>query len=596
MTPPRDPRRVTHPARPGAGDAGTRGERPRVVVVGGGIAGLAAATGLAERGVVVEVFEREPHLGGRAASWTEQLPGGEPVSMGRGFHAFFRQYYNLRNLLRRADPGLEHLVALDDYPLVDADGRRDTFRGLPRTPPWNAVLFALRSPTFRFSDLARLDPVAAAPLANVSVPEIFTALDDTDAQSFLESIRFPPAARHLAFEVFSRSFFAPPSQMSAAELATMFHLYFLGSSEGLMFDVPDDGFAEALWEPLRHYLSARGVTFRTGVAVSSVDCDPGEYHLGRGRFHVNHPDGGTPCDGVVLATDVRGLRDIVAASPSLGDPATDERPATRDRPATHERPATRDRPGNHERPGSHEHPNARERPGAREQPGVREQPGDHGRPHDRWRDDVAALRSAPPFLVQRLWLDRPVRADRPPFLGTGGLEPLDNVSVLDRYEHDAARWAARHGGSVVELHAYAAEPPPGTGTARTDETAHVDDLRKRCLDRLHQLYPETAAATVVDEKVQWRADCPLFGVGDFARRPRVTTPVDGLVLAGDGIRIDLPVALMERAATTGLAAANRLLACWGLAGHPLETVPTTGRFGPLRRAAARAMRPRRETP
>ena len=70
----------------------------------------------------------------------------------------------------------------------------------------------------------------------------------------------------------------------------------------------------------------------------------------------------------------------------------------------------------------------------------------------------------------------------------------------------------------------------------------------------------------------------------------VATPVDGLVLAGDGIRIDLPVALMERAASTGWQAANRLLAGWGLAGHPLETVPTSGRLGPLRRAAQYAMR------
>ncbi len=37
------------------------------------------------------------------------------------------------------------------------------------------------------------------------------------------------------------------------------------------------------------------------------------------------------------------------------------------------------------------------------------------------------------------------------------------------------------------------------------------------------------------------------------------TPHPGLALAGDGIRIDLPVALMERAATTGWSAANQLL-------------------------------------
>nr|WP_222132004.1 FAD-dependent oxidoreductase [Pseudonocardia sp. C8] len=510
------------------------GRRPRVTVVGAGIAGLAAATGLAERGVVVEVLESEPYLGGRVGGWSATLPDGTPVSTGRGFHAFFRQYYNLRQLLRRGDPGLEHLVALDDYPLVDAGGRRDTFRGLPRTPPWNAVLFALRSPTFRPADLARLDPRAAAPLGCVSVPAIYDALDHVDAESFLSSINFPPAARHLAFEVFSRSFFAPPSAMSAAELATMFHIYFLGSSEGLTFDVPDDGFDVALWEPLRHYLSARGVTFRTGTAVSSVERD-----VTSGRFHVNHSSGGvSTADAVVLAADVRGLQEIVAASPGLG-------------------PASSSVAG----------PDAL----------------------DRWRADVAALGTAPPFLVQRLWLDRPLRADRPPFLGTGGLDPLDNVSLPDRYERDAAAWAARTGGSVVELHAYAATVPAGAG-----EDAWTAELRARCLARLHEVYPETAAARTVGELVEWRADCPMFGVGAFARRPTVATPVDGLVLAGDGIRIDLPVALMERAASTGWQAGNRLLAGWGLAGHPLETVPTGGRLGPLTRAAGYAMQRRRE--
>jgi carotenoid phi-ring synthase / carotenoid chi-ring synthase len=80
----------------------------------------------------------------------------------------------------------------------------------------------------------------------------------------------------------------------------------------------------------------------------------------------------------------------------------------------------------------------------------------------------------------------------------------------------------------------------------------------------------------------------MFGVGDFARRPAVRTPLPGLVLAGDGIRIDLPVALMERAASTGWHAANCLLARWGLAGHELYSVPSRGRLAPLRWLAGRA--------
>lgn len=60
------------------------------------------------------------------------------------------------------------------------------------------------------------------------------------------------------------------------------------------------------------------------------------------------------------------------------------------------------------------------------------------------------------------------------------------------------------------------------------------------------------------------------------------------MLAGDGIRCELPVALMERAATTGIQAANRLLSGWGLPGHDVWSVPTSGRFGAPVRAARRA--------
>ncbi|MGH8966247.1 MAG: FAD-dependent oxidoreductase, partial [Actinomycetes bacterium] len=255
---PRDRRAVLHPARDGR--LRPEGQAPRVAVVGGGIAGIAAAVALAERGVRVQLLEREQQLGGRLHGWPTTLSDGSMVTMSRGFHAFFRQYYNLRALLRRADPLDRALTPLSDYPLIDADGHRDTFAGLPRTPPWNALAFALASPTFRWRDLiTRIDAVAALPLVDVSVPEVYRRLDDQDAMTFLERVRFPEAARHLAFSVFSRSFFADPRELSAAELATMFHIYFLGSAEGLVFDVPTEPFPQALWDPMGSYLAELGV-------------------------------------------------------------------------------------------------------------------------------------------------------------------------------------------------------------------------------------------------------------------------------------------------------------------------------------------------
>ena len=492
----------------------TPGDAPSVAVVGGGIAGLAAATGLAERGVRVTLYEREESLGGRLAGHPTRLTDGSEVTMSRGFHAFFRQYYNLRGLLRRTDPALTRLTPLPDYPLRHSGGLTDSFARVPRTPPLSALGFVALSPTFGRRDLAALDARAALPLLDVRVPDVYARFDQVSATDFLERIRFPEAAHHLAFEVFSRSFFADPRELSAAELMLMFHIYFLGSSEGLLFDVPDEPFPLALWDPLGDYLRRLGATIRTGTPVLGVE--PG----GTGGAEVRTGTGTDRHDAVVLALDTGGLRRVVAASPALGTTP--------------------------------------------------------------WREGIAALRTAPPFLVSRLWLDRPVRADRPGFLGTSGYDGLDNISVLERYEGEAARWAAKNAGSVVELHAYAVSPG-----------ADRENVQDALLGQLRRIYPETREARVVDARHEWRSDCPLFRVGTHHRRPTVRTPHPWLTLAGDGLRCDLPVALMERAATTGFLASNALLAGWGVRGQVLWTVPRAGRSRVLRALGAFAERPAR---
>ncbi len=71
--------------------------RPRVVVVGAGVAGLAAAWRLARAGCEVNVLERGPSPGGRAGSIFDEIAG---ESLDTGQHIFMGAYRLTRSWLR----------------------------------------------------------------------------------------------------------------------------------------------------------------------------------------------------------------------------------------------------------------------------------------------------------------------------------------------------------------------------------------------------------------------------------------------------------------------------------------------------------------
>jgi isorenieratene synthase len=463
------------------------------VVVGGGIAGIAAATVLAERGVRVTLLEKESFLGGRAGAWTDTLASGESFEMERGFHAFFRQYYNLHALLRRIDPDLSLLERLHDYPIHGPDGETQSFENLPRRTPLNLLSLIRRSPAFGLRDLLAVDRRRALEMLTYAEETTYLRRDAMHAGEFLDSLRFPPKARRMFFDVFAHSFFNPEEEMSAGELLMMFHFYFTGNPEGLVFDV-----ATAIWTPFAEYLTRLGVDLRMQSEARSMDRVPDG-----GGWRVETDAGPLLADGVVLGLPVPPLRAFVDASPDLDDAA--------------------------------------------------------------WRADIAGLRLTNPFVVWRLWLDRPTAPGRSPFIGTTGLGPLDNISLYHLFEDESREWQARTGGAVVELHAYAVDPD-----------VPEDEMRARLLAALHELYPETRDATILEERYLVRQDCPAFPPGSYASRPGVDTPFDGLAIAGDLVKLPIPSALMERAAASGFLAANHLLARHHVRSEPIRSIPVRG--------------------
>jgi isorenieratene synthase len=482
---------------PGLTGGAARLRRPQnAVVIGGGLAGVAAAVVLAERRMRVTLLESERVLGGRLGAWNDRLADGTAFRMERGFHAFFRQYYNLRELLRRVDPELGFLKPAPDYPILTGDGGFESFAGLPDRPPFNVMALTLRTKTLRFIDLLKVNKRAALEMLRFDAERTFSTFDARSSASYLDSLRFPAIARQRLLHVFAHSCFNPQEGMSAAELLQMFHFYFTGNREGLIFDIADRPFSRCVFDPLDQYLRGLGVNVRLGARARSVTRLDDSWTVATDGSAID-------ADAVVLAADVDGVKSIVAASSGLDD--------------------------------------------------------------EEWRARIDSLRATNPFAVWRLWLDRPAQPGRAPFAGTAGAGRLDNISLYHQFEDESREWARRHGGSVVELHAYALP-------ADVEE----QELKANLLAGLHAIYPEFRDARIIEERFLVRGDCPAFYPGSYALRPAVATPWPRLALAGDFVRLPFPSALMERAAASGFLAASTILSGYDVRPEPLWSVTPRG--------------------
>ncbi|UAB92878.1 FAD-dependent oxidoreductase [Dactylosporangium vinaceum] len=465
----------------------------RAIVIGGGIAGVSAALLLAERGVAVTLLERQAQLGGRLNSWPRQIADGTTHLVDHGFHGFFRQYYNWRNILRRIDNRLSFLRPVGRYPIVSRRWPEENFTGLPGTPPINLLALLLRSPSLRLRDLRSMDRNAALPLLSYSRKETYREYDTMPASELLDSLGLPDRARAMLFDVFAHSFFNHERDMSAAEMLMQFHFYFLRNPEGLDMDAPDHDYETAIWSPLAAQLRALGAEIRTGAAVDRIAPGWTVTLTGGEQLRADH---------VVLAADPASARRIAAASDGLAAPLAEQ---------------------------------------------------------------LAAIRTTAPYAVSRIWTDRDVAANRSVFTGVSREATLDSVTLYHRLTRPGGQWARRSGGAILELHAYAA-----------DADVPADVLGRRMLDELGALWPEARDLTVLDIDERVSHDAPAFDVGSDATRPGPVTPMPGLYLAGDWVRMPLPTALMERAATSAALAANAVFATYGVAPVPVYSIPPAG--------------------
>src|SRR5215471_3796130 len=145
--------------------------QPTVAIIGGGLAGLAAACALSNVGFRITLFEKRPFLGGRASSY--EHPGtGEVVDNCQ--HVLFRVCSNLVEFYQRIGVA-DQIHWFDQMTFIEPGGRTSVLKSsfLP-APLHTAPSF------FAFPFLNATDKLA---IARALVPLTLTQLGDT-GQSF----------------------------------------------------------------------------------------------------------------------------------------------------------------------------------------------------------------------------------------------------------------------------------------------------------------------------------------------------------------------------------------------------------------------------
>jgi squalene-associated FAD-dependent desaturase len=274
--------------------------RPRIVVVGGGLAGLAAAVEATDRGASVTLLERRPRLGG--ATWSFEHRG---ISFDNGQHVFMRCCEAYRWFLERI--GSAENVWLQrrlSVPVLRPGGPAGAIRRTAGPAPLHLAASLLTYPHMTLRH--RLNIIGAAlALRRLDPGEV--ALDDTAFGDWLTA-RGQDAE---AIETFWNLIVLPTVNVPAAEASLKLAAMVFRTGLLTRAGAGDIGWSRVPLSVLhgdaaRRTLEAAGSVVRTGAAVRGVRTGTA------GRPVVETDRGLIEADAVVVAVPHTAVGAVLA--------------------------------------------------------------------------------------------------------------------------------------------------------------------------------------------------------------------------------------------------------------------------------------------
>jgi squalene-associated FAD-dependent desaturase len=252
-------------ARPGDGSrpAPARPDPPHVVIVGGGLAGLAAAVGLVGHDLRLTLLESRPRLGGRAGSFPDPATG-ELVDNCQ--HVSMKCCTNLEDFCRRV--GTRDLFRpLERLVFLDPEGRRSVWKADRLPAPFHLTRSFLGS---RFLGLAEKLRVARGlrrlARAEADDPRPFADWLAAHGQS-------PRAIERFWATVLVSALNERLDRMDVGHARQVFVEGFLRDRHGHVVEVPTVPLGDLYGLRLERWLAEHGVALRLTTGVRQVLAD-----------------------------------------------------------------------------------------------------------------------------------------------------------------------------------------------------------------------------------------------------------------------------------------------------------------------------------
>ncbi len=589
-------------------------QQKSVVVVGAGLAGLACAYELCQRGFAVTLLERSPQLGGKIASWPIQV-GEETFMMEHGFHGFFPQYYNLNSLVEELNIN-DNFVSLESYSVVFRDGKYqpEVFRPNHSAFPWNIVDLAIASPNWLNWGINLIKPKhwqVFRAIGGFQIPRSFDRLDQLSVADWVEQ-DFPQGLYDLYFLPFAKSSLNAPDELSVGELMQFFHFYFFGNPEGLAFNGTRQDMGTSLVQPIARAIESQGGKIVTEATVSRLNWQQDQIES------LSYQQGNLQSDVPFWVTRNSLITDAQVEYYGAGDRVFAATPGETEAislTCTHQGctvqrqvdgqflcpchgavydaegrvvagPAKRDLPRFQIAQRTEDEVQLLGAQGlatpqtfgetikadyyvfATDVPGVQQLfKLCQGEVNQQVHTQVEKLAIADPFAVARFWFDRDFDWEHSNFTSLSGYQLTDSITLYHRIQDQFIAWNQKTGGSVVELHAYC---------YKEKQFPNQQALLTTFEQELYEIVPSLLEAKMLHRELVNQKNFSGYPPGSYAERPETATSVPNLIFAGDWVKMPFPCGLMERAISSGLLAANAILHKEGLQRRSLFSVNPEG--------------------